>query len=126
MKTRNRNANFFTRVLLLAGLLLVSATHSAAQSAPAVSKVEPPSWWARHTINPVRVLLRGENLNGARVTCADASVRVVGAAKVNERGSYLFVDLRIAPSARPVDGERVADPGSREAQCSTTTRSMSE
>ena len=34
--------------------------------APSVTKVDPPSWWANHTINPVRLLVRGVNLTGAR------------------------------------------------------------
>ena len=36
--------------------------------APTVEKVEPPNWWAGHSINPVRVLIRGKNLTGARMT----------------------------------------------------------
>src|SRR3712207_7854741 len=37
------------------------------RSPPQVLKVEPPNWWAGHSINPVRLLIRGTNLNGARV-----------------------------------------------------------
>ena len=32
-----------------------------------VSKVEPPNWWPGHTLNPVRVLIRGTGLTGATV-----------------------------------------------------------
>ncbi len=33
---------------------------------PEVTKVEPPNWWIGHSINPVRLLIRGRNLEGAR------------------------------------------------------------
>ncbi len=89
------------QALRLAVLLFAIVPVATAQSAPMVSKVEPPSWWAKHSINPVRLLLRGTNLSGARVTSRDSGVRVVGAPKANARGSYLFVDLHIAPTAKP-------------------------
>jgi glycosidase len=81
--------------------LLCGASAALAQAAPAVSKVEPPSWWPRHSINPVRVLIRGHNLAGATVTPRGVGLRVVSPVKVNERGTYLFVDVSIAPTARP-------------------------
>ncbi|HEY3039846.1 MAG TPA: alpha-amylase family glycosyl hydrolase [Pyrinomonadaceae bacterium] len=72
-----------------------------AQTAPEVVKVEPPSWWAGSSINPVRLLIRGSNFKGARVQGVGRDFRVVGAAKTNERGTYLFVDVAIAPRAKP-------------------------
>jgi glycosidase len=84
--------------LLVAALLLLP-TMAAAQ-APVVSKVEPPNWWANHSINPVRLLIRGANLAGARVTCPRLAC---GAVAVNAAGTYAFVDVRIAPTARPGD-----------------------
>jgi hypothetical protein len=31
------------------------------------AQVDPPNWWTGSTVNPVRVLIRGQNLTGARV-----------------------------------------------------------
>ena len=67
---------------------------------PAVTKVDPPSWWAKHTINPVRLLVRGANLRGARVRALNPELRVSGVS-VNERGTYLFADVEISPSLDP-------------------------
>ena len=67
---------------------------------PSVTKVDPPSWWANHTINPVRLLVRGANLRGARVRALNSELRISGIS-VNERGSYLFADVEISPSLRP-------------------------
>ena len=34
-----------------------------AAAPPEVTKVEPPSWWPGHSIDPVRLLVRGQNLD---------------------------------------------------------------
>ncbi len=64
-----------------------------------MSKVDPPNWWPGNTINPVRLLIRGTNLAGATVE----PPRGIQAAnvRVNERGTYLFVDLMIDRKASP-------------------------
>src|SRR5262249_17329721 len=40
---------------------------SVAAQAPEILKVDPPSWWVGSSLNPVRVLIRGRNLQGAQV-----------------------------------------------------------
>jgi glycosidase len=86
---------------LLVGILFVAVSYCGAQTAaPEIQKVEPPNWWAGHSINPVRVLVRGKNLNGARVEVAGAGIRT-GLVRVNEAGTYLFVDVFIAADAKP-------------------------
>jgi glycosidase len=89
MKTVFRLALFFSL-----------SVFSLAQT-PTVAKVEPPSWWANYSINPVRVLIRGENLTDARVlTPQDGGLRAANV-KTSANGHYLFVDLEIAPNAKP-------------------------
>ncbi|HKS28732.1 MAG TPA: alpha-amylase family glycosyl hydrolase, partial [Pyrinomonadaceae bacterium] len=63
-------------------------------------KVEPPNWWANHSINPVRVLVRGRNLRGATVEAAGGGITASNL-KVNDAGTYLFVDVMIDVGARP-------------------------
>ncbi len=89
-----------TRLSLLFVLSACCALLGFAQTAPEVSKVEPPNWWPGHSLNPVRVLLRGRNLTGARVEAVGAGLRV-GLVRVNAAGTYLFVDVSIAPQAQP-------------------------
>ncbi|HEX8250301.1 MAG TPA: alpha-amylase family glycosyl hydrolase [Pyrinomonadaceae bacterium] len=67
--------------------------------APTVEKIEPPSWWTRMTINPVRVLVRGKNLKGANVFAPVASLRAYNI-RVSDNGNYLFFDIKISPGAR--------------------------
>jgi glycosidase len=88
------------RPLLSLVLLCAVASVCAAQRLPSVTKVEPPSWWAGHTVNPVRLLLRGQNLAGARVEALGQGLRT-GLVRVNEAGTYAFVDLFIERDARP-------------------------
>jgi glycosidase len=74
-------------VLLLAAALL--------NAAPVVTKVDPPNWWTGFSINPVRVLIRGTGLTGARVTATEGGIQP-GAVRVNAAGTYLFVDVRVS------------------------------
>jgi len=85
-------------------IVFIAAFGAAAQSAPEVLKVEPPSWWAGSSVNPLRLMIRGRNLSGAEVQVAGRDMRVLGAPEVNTRGTYLFVNVAIASNASP--GER--------------------
>jgi neopullulanase len=89
--------------IFAASLLLLLASAVARAQAPQVSKVEPPSWWAGHTVNPVRLLIRGTNLRGARVTTEPRAPLRLSGERVNDAGTYLFVDLNVSPSAQPGD-----------------------
>lgn len=79
--------------------LFVETCHS---QTPLVHKVEPPSWWANHSINPVRLLIRGERLFGARVRATKVGVRISDV-RVNPNGNYVFVNVTIAPNAKAGD-----------------------
>ena len=100
------------RLALALALAACAASVSFAQGAPAVTKVEPPNWWAGHSVNPVRVLVRGQNLGGARVEAVSHTPATAaglgrgvgvspGLIRTNERGTYLFLDLHVEPGARP-------------------------
>ncbi|MGQ0542553.1 MAG: alpha-amylase family glycosyl hydrolase, partial [Blastocatellia bacterium] len=67
--------------------------------APTIEKVEPPNWWANHTINPVRVLARGENLRGARVESKISDLKISNL-RVNSRADYVFFDVTIGKNTR--------------------------
>jgi len=81
-------------------MLLMSAPMCFSQNAPEVFKVDPPSWWAGSSVNPVRLMISGSDLSGARVQIPGPGLRVVSLPKVNASGTYVFVDVAIAPSAR--------------------------
>jgi len=94
---------FLFKLLTYLAVLFCGVSSAIAQT-PEILKVEPPSWWIGSSLNPVRVLIRGRNLRGALVQAVGSGFSVVGAPKINQSGSYLFVDLAILPNART--GER--------------------
>src|SRR5687767_3692592 len=57
--------------LCVAILFLVTGCFA---QAPSVEKIDPPSWWTGSTINPVRILIRGSNLSGARIESATPGI----------------------------------------------------
>ncbi|HSJ13783.1 MAG TPA: alpha-amylase family glycosyl hydrolase [Longimicrobiales bacterium] len=75
----------------------LAASEGAAQR-PVVEKLEPPNWWAGHTINPVRVLIRGRHLAGARLECPRLACSNV---VVNAAGTYVFADVAIPEGLAP-------------------------
>jgi len=98
---KHRRARVLSLVLLAAAFWVEAPTHLQPQSgAPEVIKVEPPNWWVGHSINPVRVMVRGRRLDGARVAASGTGL-TVGRVRVNPTGTYLFADVIVSPSAKP-------------------------
>lgn len=79
-------------------ILTFSVTIVFAQN-PSVSKVEPPNWWADHSISTVRLMVRGENFQKAKVVSKDKQLKVSDI-KTNNRGDYLFFDVEIAKNTK--------------------------
>ncbi len=82
------------------GLLFLIVAQALAQ--PTLTKIEPPNWWPGHTLNPVRLLLRGNHLQGAGLEVSGGLT--IAHTLVNAKGTYLFCDLTIPEDATP--GER--------------------
>ena len=80
------------RPALHAAVFLLGFALSAAAAPPEVTKVEPPSWWPGHSIDPVRLLVRGQNLAGAEVT-VNEGVRGVEEGLEGQVGEHLQVPL---------------------------------
>jgi neopullulanase len=111
MNTRPAHAALASLAVVLLCVFVYGASNAYASlsgntttttTAPVVSKVEPPSWWAAHTINPVRLLVRGANLHGARVAATRKGASP-GAPLINDAGTYLFVSVMIDAAASPGD-----------------------
>ena len=83
---------------VVAPVLCAVLTATGGAQSPTVTKVEPPNWWAGSTINPVRLLVRGTALAGARLECG--KLRCAGV-RVNTAGTYLLADVTIPRATRP-------------------------
>ena len=68
--------------------------------APEILKVDPPSWWTRSSVNPVRLMIQGRNLHNAQVRIDGTGLRIINTPKINESGTYIFLDVFIAPNAQ--------------------------
>jgi glycosidase len=97
----------FLRVLLPSFFLVVSwgvpapiagQEQKADESAPAVSKVEPPSWWVGLTPE-VMLLLSGHDLEAMHVSCNLPTLRV-SRTQSSAGGNYLFVWLKIGAETK--------------------------
>src|ERR1700756_5722208 len=84
------------RLRAVLGLWVCVVVSSAA---PTVNKVEPPNWWSDHTVNPIRLLIRGTALAGATVEAAAGFV--ASDVSVNASGTYLLCDLQIPAAVKP-------------------------
>jgi hypothetical protein len=97
---------FYLKVCLIIVIFLNSSAFAGNQSArnfqsnaPRVEKVEPPNWWANHSINPIRMLVRGANFQNAKVTSDNKSLKISNV-KTNARADYLFFDVAIAKDTK--------------------------
>lgn len=88
-----------TSVLVKTIGVLVLLCGSAAAQLPVIEKVEPPSWWAGHSIGTLRMLIRGENFRGSVVRSANSSLKISNV-RINDRADHLFLDVTIGPRAK--------------------------
>ncbi|MBL9173573.1 MAG: cyclomaltodextrinase N-terminal domain-containing protein, partial [Verrucomicrobiales bacterium] len=84
----------------LAGLGIGWTTILWAVAQPVVTQVEPPSWWAGHTLNPIRLLITGKHLEGGRVQ-VEGGGGSVSRVMVSPSGTHLFCDLEVRKGAQP-------------------------
>jgi glycosidase len=78
--------------------LRARAQQSANESSPAVTKVEPPSWWVGLTPE-VLLLLYGHDLEATHVACNLPTLRV-SRTQSTAGGNYLFVWLKIGADTK--------------------------
>ncbi len=77
---------------------LMLTAHAGA--APTITKVDPPNWWVPHTMNPIQVLLTGNDLKGATVTTASKDFRIE-TRYASDNGHYLFAYVDIGKPVQP-------------------------
>ncbi len=100
MRGKESLGSRMVRFALLIVFHLAAPAICHGQGKPEVLKVEPPNWWAQHSINPVRVMIRGRNFAGARLEAAGPGIKT-GLTRINAPGTYVFVDVKIDANATP-------------------------
>ncbi len=86
------------RAAVLFSITVILVLQVLAQAQVAISKVEPPNWWAGLPEAPM-VLVYGTGFEGAKVSTSYPGVSVARVEPGNE--GYLFVWLKIASSVKP-------------------------
>ena len=86
--------------MMVATWVMFPLLMSAQGSAPRMTKVDPPNWWAE--MPKTMLLVQGENLSGARFRVSDARLRVEKT-KISANGHWAQLWL----SASPVKAETV-------------------
>ena len=95
-----RSIKSFSSCFKFALLFIITAATMAAAQVPTVEKMDPPSWWVGSTINPVRVLVKGTNLGGAKIESATPGITASNFMS-SANGHYLFADIALAETVRP-------------------------
>ncbi|MBI5258426.1 MAG: glycoside hydrolase family 13 protein [Burkholderiales bacterium] len=85
-------------MLLWLALLLASAGARAA--GPAIDRIEPPFWWAGMASPRLQLLVHGPRIAEFTPSLQHPGVQVTGVQRVASP-NYLFIDLALAPEARP-------------------------
>ncbi|MEL6674893.1 MAG: glycoside hydrolase family 13 protein [Bacteroidota bacterium] len=80
-----------------------------------IQRVEPPNWWVGMKEPGLQLMVHGENIANYEVKVAHEGVKLERVIKVTSP-NYLFLDLHIAPSAKPgkvaltfADGKKTMD-----------------
>lgn len=92
----NRLVHALLRTLALTALALL---HVATQ-AQAIERIEPPFWWVGMKHRPLQLMVHGERIAELQPRVRAPGVRLLGSRSAGNP-NYLFIDLEIAPGARP-------------------------
>lgn len=83
----------------LAVFLFLISTPAYAQT---IERIDPPNWWVGMQAESVELLIKGEDLDGARVSFDHPGV-TLGQTTRFPNSNYLAVELIIGPDAQPGD-----------------------
>jgi neopullulanase len=92
-------------------IALCAATKASGRAAPpVVERVDPPNWWARHQITPVRLMVTGSGLDGARFEMPGGPT--VDGVVIGPGGTHAFLNITIPSTNAPAQFElKVTTPG---------------
>lgn len=83
----------------------LAATPTSAETAAAVQldRIEPPSWWIGMARPDLQLMLHGPGIAALEATLAPTPGVTLTGTRRGDSLNYLFLDLRIEPSAQPGD-----------------------
>lgn len=97
-----KKTDLFSRLAVLITIVFLFCLQSAAFSQQRITEVYPGHWWPGMKWHKVQVMVHGENIGRYAVSAGTAYAGVsVKSVKSADSDNYLFVDVDIAPTARP-------------------------
>lgn len=108
-----RLARRLPAILASLALSLFAMTHTPAAAATAATaasvssaavtldRVEPPDWWVGMKSPELQLMLHGAGIGALQAEIAPMAGVTLSGTRRGDSPNYLFIDLRIAPSARP-------------------------
>jgi glycosidase len=97
-----------------ATLSLAAAFLSPAMAAPGIQHLEPPFWWTGMQHKGLQLMVHGEGIGRMQPVIDYPGVRIASTTRVPNT-NYLFIDLEIAPEAKPGSFDIVFDGALRHA-----------
>lgn len=85
---------------LLAALLPAAAAANAAPQNYRIEHMDPPLWWTGMHNSKLQLMVHGPQIADLEPALTYPGVRIAAVSRVANR-NYLFIDLEIAPEARP-------------------------
>ena len=98
--------------ILLAALVAAVLPAAAAPQTYRIDHMDPPLWWTGMQNSKLQLMVHGPQIADLDPTLAYPGVRIASVARVANR-NYLFIDLDIAPQARPGKLELVFQRGAQ-------------
>lgn len=88
------------RKTILAALLAAATAATAAPQNYRIDHMDPPLWWTGMHDSRLQLMVHGPQIADLQPTLNYPGVRIAAVARVANR-NYLFIDLEIAPDAKP-------------------------
>ncbi|NCT83390.1 MAG: glycoside hydrolase family 13 protein [Comamonadaceae bacterium] len=88
-------------LITLATALLMTLPTTAAETGPASLRVEPPNWWVGMRDGALQLMIHGAGIADEKPLLAPYPGVTLKASHRADSPNYLFVDLAVAPGARP-------------------------
>nr|WP_315253635.1 glycoside hydrolase family 13 protein [uncultured Duganella sp.] len=88
------------RKTILAALLAAATAATAAPQNYRIDHMDPPLWWTGMHDSRLQLMVHGPQIADLQPTLSYPGVRIAAVARVANR-NYLFIDLEIAPDAKP-------------------------
>ncbi|MEI6677741.1 MAG: glycoside hydrolase family 13 protein [Mariniphaga sp.] len=86
--------------IVLVIMVLLSVIQVYAVNKPALSRIEPPFWWAGFKNPSLQLMVYGERISETKPVINYEGVELISSTAV-ENPNYLFLDLRLAPGVKP-------------------------